>query len=164
LQIVDIDERSHGKEILIKLPGPSDCTYAFYGYRNGALNVLGALASDNCSYAPRVISNGQIVMGSWEGFWEKRDIYELDRQTHRLELRRQRYYLVGVRGTAKRRLAACLVPGCAQPVTLGPMGITVEVLLYDSIEMGYLLRTSENVTGWMANADLQEMLTLPWAD
>lgn len=164
LQIVDIDERSDGKELLIKLPGPSDCSYVFYDYRNGLLNMIGTLISDNCSYAPRLTSNGQIVMGSWKGFWERRDIYELDRETHRLELRRLRYSFVGVRATAKRPLEACLVPECAQRVSFGPAGITVEVLLYDSIEMGYLFRTSENVIGWIAEAELQDSLTLQWAD
>jgi hypothetical protein len=163
--VVDLDSGDKWKELVVHSLGDVDGDHRFfvYGYDGKAVRLLG-----DVNALSEAKGNGIVLVDQWQGFWNKRDKYALDRKAWKLVHVPQELYAVGVGATVKKsfplqrsRTEAAVVATLAQ-------GSKVEVLAAGAGPKGgpwwYLVKSSTGLLGWV-RADTLEASTndLPMA-
>jgi len=164
--IIDLDKNDPQKEIALHTPGPSDDDeYLIFGFDGKSIQEIGRL-----SRWPTFLGNGEVLVGDWMGFWEKKDMFVLDKKSKKLKLLPQEFYFVGQKAKVKvgfpiyeKRKESKIVANL-QPSE------TIIILLYDPSERDYLsgwylIKTSKGLLGWARLRAFSEKVEgLPWAD
>jgi hypothetical protein len=162
--IVAIDTKDKNREIVVSCPGESDAdTYYIFAYSANKLYKLGEL-----SRSVEFPGDGSVRAEDWNGFWVSHDNYVLDMPKHTLNKVHQQFYYVGASATVKKPFPIYTAPDKQTTVTNVPPGSKVIILLcadpLAKTTKWYLLKTGDNLVGWVKEEIIQDRLGgIPWA-
>lgn len=162
--IVAIDKADKHRQIVVMIPGASDeSTFSIFSYEGNKLHKLGEL-----SRSVEFPGDGSVLVQDWSGFWTMHDKYVLDGPTQTLKKAPQPFYYVGMPATVKKTFSLYASPGKQAVVANAKRGSKVTILLCDdhfNKDMKwYLLKTSDNLIGWIKEETIQDALDgIRWA-
>jgi len=164
--IVDIDTTDIFKEVAVHTPGESDDDeYVIYWYDGKKIYQMGRI-----SRWPEFSGDGKVLVDDWMGFWRKREIYVLDKESKTLSVIPQEFYYVGVEAEVKDPFSLNRSRVDEDGVSIVNAGEKIILLLYspskeDLYEDWYQIKTSSGFIGWAKLKTFYEKVKgLPWAD
>jgi hypothetical protein len=163
--LIDINKWDAYKEIAVHTPGPSDDDiYLVVWYDGERIIQMGRL-----SRWPVFKGNGIVYVDGWEGFWTRRDKYQLDNARRELICVDQYAYYVGLTVEVSKGFRIYRDQEFKNEVALLSDGSEIEIVLCDNkgyqyLEYRYLIKSSSGLLGWTNYETLQKNATLPLAD
>jgi len=165
-RLIDIDKSDMFKEIAVHCPGLSDDDeYLIFWYDGTNIIKMAQLAR-----WPTFPGNGIVYADNWEGFWTRRDKYELDKSVRIVNLIPQPAYYVGVKATVKTPFMIYREPELNHKVALLGKDSEIELLLFswgneDYHDQLYLIKSQTGLLGWARYIEFSEKIEgLPLAD
>ena len=164
--IVDIDTADIFKEVAVHTPGESDDDeYLIYWYDGKKAFQMARIAR-----WPEFTGNGKVLVDDWMGFWRKRDIYVLNKESRTLNIIPQEFYYVGMEAEVIEPFSLNHSRVDEDGITIVNAGEKIILLLCspskgDFYEDWYQIKTSSGFVGWAKlKIFYQKVKGLPWAD
>ncbi len=165
LSIVDLDSGDKWKEVVVQTGlTDDDAMRTLYGFDGKAVKELGRVHA-----LTEARGNGIILSDTWEGFWNRREKYVLDRKAWKLNLVPQELYYVGAEATVKQSFPLARSRMSKDVVANVAAQSKIQVLAAaparpGSEELWYLVKSSTGLLGWIPGQALADKTEgLPWA-
>lgn len=151
--VVDIDSSDKRKELAVTTGQTDyDKQQHLYAFDGKALKSIG-----NVPALTETKGNGIILSDSWQGFWNRRDKYALDKAGKVVEVP-QELYAVGVEATVKQSFPLARSRTHKTAVATLAQGSKIQVLAATPLgppgEYLYLVKSSTGLLGWATAKDL----------
>ncbi len=162
MKTVAVDWNRPLRQLLVTTPDTaSTCGYHLLAYVDGRLAKLSFSQSEGCDEVPRPQGNGELDIGAWMGFWVRNDRYRLDASGLALTSIHEDTYAVGVPVAAAHDVA--LDPASCPGHDL-VRGEYVRIETYEPARHRYLLKTTSDNCGWLAEDKISDDLAeVPYA-
>jgi hypothetical protein len=164
VRVVRLDAARTERQLLVQTVEAGSCVFHLLAYKAKRLVPLVRFdAGPDCA-APQIWGNGKLGLSTWQGFWNRTEVYRLGANGLSISKEPQEHYPVGVRGIAGVNLrlddAGCLSAEIAS-------GKLLRVEIFDAGRKGYLLKTSTGDCGWIPETEVdtidEKIKDLPWA-
>ncbi len=157
--IVDINKNDSFKEIAVHATGPSDDDiYNLYFYDGKQIRFMNSLFNI-LTYN----NNGIVYADSWQGFWMKRDKYQLQKSNHKLKLIPQFAYYVGIKDIKVQEYFAVYSDrALTKKTAVLSLNSKIEILICDSKNANdyekalFLIKSKSGLTGWVDSYTLRQ--------
>lgn len=161
LKAVRIDQDRKLRQLQVTTYGPSSCDYHLLSYVGRKLVLLIKTSSEGCDEEPYPQGNGRLSIGTWMGFWDRNDLYQLDASGTKLTLIPATTYIIRARVAAAADVV--LDPAdCASHALSRGQYVVIES--YEPAKHRYLLKTPDGMCGWLSEDKLDTSLTeIPYA-
>ncbi|MCP3138121.1 hypothetical protein [Pyxidicoccus xibeiensis] len=151
--VVDLDSGDKRKELVVTTGQTDyDKQQHLYAFDGKALKAIG-----NVPALTEAKGNGIILSDSWQGFWNRRDKYALDKAGLVTEVP-QELYAVGVEATVKQSFPLARSRTDKTAVATLAQGSKIQVLAAAPLgppgEYLYLVKSSTGLLGWATGKDL----------
>lgn len=151
--VVDLDSSDKRKELVVSTGQTDyDKQQHLYAFDGKALKSIG-----NVPALTEAKGNGIILSDSWQGFWNRRDKYALDKKGNVTEVP-QELYAVGVEATVKQPFPLARSRTDKSAVATLAQGSKIQVLAAAPLgppgEYLYLVKSATGLLGWATAKDL----------
>jgi hypothetical protein len=163
VSVTKLDTSRPERQLLVKVIEPDSCIYHLLAYKATRLIELAKLDGGPACNEPKTWGNGKLELDTWQGFWNKPEMYRLSADGFALTPEPQDHYMVRVNGIAGVDLQLADA-GC--PSTVIPTGAFLLVEIFDDKRNRYRLKSLTGACGWIPEAEvntIDKIKELPWA-
>lgn len=169
VDIVDIDVNDGIKELDVDYPGPSaDDSRSIYFFNDESIIEIGSF-----KHWPQYPGNGKVFVDKWWSFWSEKQLYVLDKQSHKLQEIPQVLAYLGIRTVVMESFPLVMSPDNDTVLATLGTGTSIEILACatsyrededNDIDYWYLIKSEKGICGWATERTYLYKLLLDSAD